>query len=516
MRASERLGRYQLLDLVAQDAGSGDGRDVRGQDVWLWRGYDEVLDRAVAVRIMSADDSRAAAVLGAAQAAARVDDRRLLRVLDILTLPSTDTEAARIAVISEWSSGRNVERTVQALGGGALAAPEALALMVEVSRALAAAAAAGVAHGRLRPSSIFISDAGEVRIRGLAVDAALFGTLPDSTGIEPADRTQGDVDSLGCLAYLLTTGCWPGSTTTSAPAAPRAGQQVLPPSQVRAGVPRLVDDIVARSVTAAARQRGVARVSDASGFATMTGAALDHLTPTTIVAAPARRSAGRTALIWLGRMVATVLALALVAGIAWTGWQLLQGGSEATTAGAEVDEAILTSPAQPVDDLTTSGLDRVFRIAALRSFDPYGDDDGNGRPDRRAGIENDELTSTVNDSDPVTAWTTAEYASPDLDGKPGVGLILDLGQPRDVQEVALRLVGRGSDVEVAVSDRIRRDPALWTPLATAVGARERLTVRSPRPVTGRYVLIWFTQVPPAEELGTGVYQGGVRRVEVRG
>ena len=67
-----------------------------------------------------------------------------------------------------------------------------------------------------------------------------------------------------------------------------------------------------------------------------------------------------------------------------------------------------------------------------------------------------------------------------------------------------------------MSDRIRPDPALWTPLASAVGAKERLTVRAPRPVTGRYVLIWFTQVPPAEELGTGIYQGGVRRVEVRG
>ena len=73
MRASERLGRYQLLDLVAQDAGSGDGRDVRGQDVWLWRGYDEVLDRAVAVRIMSADDSRAAWAAGADPRVVSVD-----------------------------------------------------------------------------------------------------------------------------------------------------------------------------------------------------------------------------------------------------------------------------------------------------------------------------------------------------------------------------------------------------------------------------------------------------------
>ena len=78
MRATQQLGRYQLLDLVTQDPGL-DGH----ADVTLWRGYDEILDRNVAVRILDADDPRCAAVLGAAQAAARVDDRRLLRVLDV-------------------------------------------------------------------------------------------------------------------------------------------------------------------------------------------------------------------------------------------------------------------------------------------------------------------------------------------------------------------------------------------------------------------------------------------------
>jgi hypothetical protein len=41
-------------------------------------------------------------------------------------------------------------------------------------------------------------------------------------------------------------------------------------------------------------------------------------------------------------------------------------------------------------------------------------------------------------------------------------------------------------------------------------------MRSPRPVNGRYVLIWFTQVPPAVDQGTGVYQGGVRSAVVSG
>jgi len=514
MRATEQLGRYQLLDLVTQDAGVGDRPDV-----YLWHAYDEVLDRAVAIRVLSDDDPRCAAVLGAAQAAAAVDDRRLLRVLDILTLPATASDPARIAVVSEWASGRNLERTIQDRGGRPFSPAEAMALVADVARALAAASTHNVSHGRLRPSSVFITDAGEVRVRGLAVDAALFGEIPEAGVREATDRAQGDVDALGCLVYLLTTGYWPGAEPIDAPEAPRANGVVLPPSQVRAAVPRTVDDVVARSVTSAARQRGVARVVDAAAFATMVGATLDHLAPVTMTravpASPGRRTA-RVVLVGAWRLIAVVAAAALVAGIAWVGWQLVTGGPSATADRASTADDILTSSAKPVDDQVATGIEQVYPVVKYRSYDPFGDDNGNGKPDKRKGRENDDLAVTVNDDDPETAWLTAEYTTPDLDGKEGVGLILDLGEPRDVQQVALNLVGRGSNVDVRVADRILADPALWTPLATAAGATDRINVRAPRPVTGRYVLIWFTRVPPVDDLALGAYQGGVRSVVVSG
>ena len=502
MRTSEHLGRYRLTDLVTRDPSPAG-------DVTLWHGYDEVLDRSVAVRILSADDPRAAAVLGAARAAAQVDDRRLLRVLDVLTLPSDGTEPARIAVVSEWATGRNLERTLQDRSGTPFAAPDALALVADVARAIAAGD--GLGHGRLRPSSVFVTDAGEVRIRGMAVDAALFGPLPDL-----ADRGTADVDALGSLVYLLTTGTWPGAATVDAPAAPQAGGVVLPPSQVRAGVPRGVDDIVARSVLSASRSRGVARVSDPAGFAAMVGAALDHVAPvaTTTPSTPARRAL-HTALVWLGRLVAIVVAAALVAGVFWGGWTLLTTEREAADDTTSTLDDVLTSPARPVDDLSGS-IELTYPIERFRTYDPFGDDDGNGRPDKRRGRENQELAVTVNDDDPDTAWLTAEYGSPDLDGKEGVGLILDLGQPQDVQQVSLNLVGEGSQIDVRVADRILPDPALWTPLASAFAPRDRISIRSPRPVTGRYVLVWFTRVPPAVDSASGVYQGGVRSAAVSG
>ena len=514
MRATEQLGRYRLLDLVTQDVGLDDRPDV-----YLWHAYDEILDRPVAIRVLSAADPRCPAVLGAAQAAARVDDRRLLRVLDILNLPASPSDPARVAVVSEWASGRNLERTIQDRTGRPFAPAEAMTLVADVARALAAAEVESVSHGRLRPSSVFITDAGEVRIRGLAVDAALFGELPEAGSREPTDRAEGDVDALGCLLYLLTTGYWPGAEPISALEAPRANGVVLPPSQVRAAVPRSVDDVVARSVTSAARQRGVARVVDTAGFATVVGATLDHLAPVSSMRAvprsPRQRSA-RMILVVLLRLVAVAAGAVLIAGIAWVGWQLITAGPSGTIDSARASGDILTSPARPIDDEVAAGIEQVYPVVSYRSYDPFGDDNGNGKPDRRNGRENDELAIFVNDDDPETAWVTAEYTTPNLDGKGGVGLVLDLGQPRDVQQVSLNLVGSGSNLDVRVADRILGDPALWTPLATAAGARDRIHVRSPRPVTGRYVLIWFTRVPPSEDLVAGVYQGGLRSVVVSG
>ncbi len=129
-------------------------------------------------------------------------------------------------------------------------------------------------------------------MRGLAVDAALFGAAPRLTGQVPSDRAQSDVDALGSLVYLLATGRWPGPLPP-APSAPRAGGMVLPPSQVT-GRPAPGHRRHRRAI----RERGCATARSgagrgSTGFAIMVGAVLDHVAPisTTVRAVPP--SAGR-------------------------------------------------------------------------------------------------------------------------------------------------------------------------------------------------------------------------------
>lgn len=508
MTQDARLGRYRLLELISERAGG----------VALWQAFDEMLDRPVAIRVVPLTHPRADAVLAAAQRAALVDDRRLLRVLDLIEVPTRDARPGGHGVVSEWATGRDVGELLAARHGTPLGPPEALDLVADVARAVAAGAGQGIGHGRLRPSSVFVTDAGEVRVRGLAVDAAVFGRGELSDGTPAPTIAEADVDGLGCLTYLLTTGYWPGGATPGLPEAPRSPGGVLPPTQVRAAVPGGLDDLVGRSVAAAALPRGAERLETAAGFASAAGATLDHVAPVvTTTLRPVQvgpDTAGRRVMRVGRRIIAVALAAVLVTGIGWVGWQLLSAARPDQTAADQALAEILVFPAVPVDELEVTGIDQPFPIAALRSYDPYGDDDANDKPDRRKGLENDDLAITVNDADPDTAWLTSVYDTADLDGKGGVGLILDLGREQQVQQVSANLVGKGTGVDVRVSDAIQRDPALWTPLGSAFAPSDRIDVRAPRPVAGRYVLLWFTQLPPIE--GASDFQGGVRSVVVTG
>ena len=88
--------------------------------------------------------------------------------------------------------------------------------------------------------------------------------------------------------------------------------------------------------------------------------------------------------------------------------------------------------------------------------------------------------------------------------------MLDLGTSEAVSAVRLELQGSGSSVRVLVAAKPYGKVRKWSVLAEAPAIGTAIDLRAPRPVVGRYVLIWFTQLP----LLDGVYQGGIRDVTV--
>jgi hypothetical protein len=500
---SRRIARYTFLEEIVST------RD--DQSVVLWRGFDEVLARDVSIRLFPRDDPRSAALVGAAQASALVEDRRLLRILDVFDVPATSEAPATIAIVSEWATGVTIQEMMQSRNWEPLPLKQAISIVDDVARAVAAGVSSNVNHGRLRPSSVVMTDAHEVRVRGLAVDAALWGQCNPALTPDACD-----VDSLGSLLYLLLTGVWPGSGSlpgVGLPRAPRVGQHVLPPSRISASVPRTIDDCVARSVQEADRPRTVRLIKDAPAFAMMLGLSRDY------VAAPTESSpsiiGGNPTFGTTGRVLACVGGVVAVAVVGLLGWALANTGPSAWSPNPnEAAASMLTGTATPVIE-ETEGIEQVIPVVTATSFDPYSDDNDNGKPDGRKGRENEAAVPLAIDGDQATAWTTSRYRSADGDGKGGVGIILDLGETHSVNAVSIDFDGSGAEAEVRVADKVYRDPGTWNLLASAPAGGRSIELRSPRPKIGRYVLLWFPSLPESPT-SPGSFSLGVSGVEVRG
>jgi hypothetical protein len=154
------------------------------------------------------------------------------------------------------------------------------------------------------------------------------------------------------------------------------------------------------------------------------------------------------------------------------------------------------------------------KVMSVTAFGPDGTSDGD-HPGTAAlvGPVRPAAGSTVAGDTAPQPWSTSWYATPQFGNlQPGTGLLLDLGHPVTVSSVVLALgPKRGADVQV----RVGNSPSLASlPVtASATGAAGDVRVPVSAETAGRYVLIWFTRLPPD---GQGHYQVDVYGVTVNG
>src|SRR5690242_2849323 len=237
-------GRYRIAELLAEIDGAR-----------VWRAVDEVLSRAVVVGVLPVGGPRTNLLFDAARRAAAANDPRFLRVL------GCDMHGGVTYCVREWAGGRTLERM---LGSGPLTGQQAGWLAREVSEALENLHRTGYAHGAISPATVVVTDAGAIKVVGVATEAALR-----SSG---AGSPEEDVHALGELLYASLTARWPGP----APAwglqpAPVEHGRLLSPRQVRAGVPRSLDDISDRLLSNPPRHHAPPITSAAGLSAALSG-----------------------------------------------------------------------------------------------------------------------------------------------------------------------------------------------------------------------------------------------------
>jgi hypothetical protein len=476
----------------------------------LWKAFDEMLERAVAVRTFGPGRPGSGPVIAAARAASRVTDHRLARVYD------ANDDACGAYIVTEWPRGVHLD---DLLAAGQLDVAAALVIAAEAASALAAAHDAGIAHQCLTPRALaWAPDAG-LKITGLGVDAALAGAPLAASGA----TALADTRALARLLYAALTGYWPGTSGPALPAAPMHDGQPYRPRQVRAGVPASVDEITWRALLpprppdgpaittpaqlagqlsellgqVARREPPRARPAAAEMATVVAGAppgAAANFGPHIAARPPPRQYAGRRRALAAGGVIGALFVIDSA---------LISAGVIGTQHGARTAGALdVLPPVWAPRRRVARSLDPV----SARSFDPYGD---------TAGDENNSLAPAAIDGQPATYWHTFWYLTDRFGNlKPGTGLLLDMGATVTVTAVTVQL-GVAAGAEVAL-----RIGALPAPHALAVAARAngmggQVALRPTTHRRGRYVLVWFTRLPRSAGR-PGMFQADVHNVAVRG
>jgi transcriptional regulator with XRE-family HTH domain len=232
--------------------------------------------------------------------------------------------------------------------------------------------------------------------------------------------------------------------------------------------------------------------------------AAEALEPTMAIRAVERRPANWTA----------ILAVAALAAFGFLGYHLASSGGHATASPAAVTQpahhaarhsghAAAHHAAHPKPASSPTVQLTSLSPVSVTAFGP----DGPGQGD------NPGQASLAVSGNPATPWNTDWYATADFGNmQSGTGLLLDMGKPVTVTSVEITLGSTpGADLQLRTGDAPQL--ADLKPVATATNAGGVLHLQLASPAQGRYLLIWFTKLPPNS---SGTFEAFVSGVSLKG
>jgi serine/threonine-protein kinase len=460
----------------------------------VWRARDEVLGRPVAVKVLHERLAHDPDVLERfrleAVAAARLSHPNVVRVFD------TGIDDGVCFIVMELFEGTTLEDLLRS--DGPLSPAEAARLMRSVLQGLAHAHGQGVIHRDVKPGNVLIDRSGLVKVTDFGIAKAAFATsdltttgdlLGTARYLAPEQVTGGGVDrradlySCGVVLYESLTGRVPFEGDTHlATATMRLTVEPPPPGRLRPGIPRGVE---------AATMRALARdPEERFHSAEDMSAALDRAAPSPHAprTSPARSEPGSRRTSVFRSWMAVPLLLVALAAVAVVGFTLVAPlfDNEGEGAGEASGDA---GPA-------------AIRVVQALSFDPPPGD----------GSEHDEALDLATDGDPATFWTTEGYTTPDLGGaKDGVGIVFDVGNPREFGSMVLHTDSPGFAFSVHIGeapDAFDLDAPLSSGGETSFSAEDGMELAF-EPTRTRYLMLWITELVQADN-----YRAHVNEIEI--
>lgn len=488
-------GRYVLEEPIA-----------RGGVAVVWRAYDERLGRSVAVKVLlphvATDEITVERFRREMVTAAAVAHPNVVSIYD------TGQVGDLVYLVMEHVDGPSLKQVLRELGP--IDPVVAAAVGEQVASALAEAHRAGLVHRDVKPANILLTSEGVVKVTDFGIATAVDDDQPTLTAegkvvgtaayLAP-EQLQGrtadprvDVYSLGVVLYECLVGRPPfqGDTPT-ATASARLTQDVIPPRQLRADVPRDLDGVIVR----ATRREIADRYADAGAMAAaltplvpaaptdvtrrlVDGQELPRAAVTSELPQPTDRTPTRVG--YLGRLLAA-FAVGLLAA---TG-------------------ALVLARNLSADEPPSTSVQGSLPVIQARDFDPFG-----SPPE-----EHREEVPNAFDGDPRTAWTTERYrGSAQFGGlKVGTGIWFDLGPGADPAVLEVDLAQEGAAFEIYAADELPSEVDGLVGWSTAHFRVADADLSTTIPIGSierrRYWLVWFTSLP---ETRPGLFQAAVAEV----
>jgi hypothetical protein len=212
---------------------------------------------------------------------------------------------------------------------------------------------------------------------------------------------------------------------------------------------------------------------------------------------------------WIGQpavLIGLLLVLAVAGGL--IGYHLLSGSPRPVRASSPAGRhaspgSVAGTPSPTPTHSSAAPAATPLTPASATAFGVAGPGHG----------DHDELARAAIDGNPATAWQTDWYATADFGNLyNGTGLLLDLGRPATITAARIALGAvHGAGIQLRVGDS--PSLAVLRPVAGAASAGGVLRLSPATPARGRYVLIWFTRLPPDQN---GTFRGYIYDVRLSG
>jgi len=484
-------GRYRL------DAEIGHG----GMST-VYRAFDTVLERPVAIKVMhrdvAADADHLERFRREARAVAQLSHPHIVTVIDFGE-GEDGTGVGAPYIVFECVEGETLKSLIRRLGR--LEVTEALAYALELARALETAHEHMIVHRDVKPQNVLLGNEGAAKItdfgiartlteQGLTMDGRVLGTTdyvsPEQALGQPV-TVQSDIYSLGIVLYEMLIGEVPFTGETPVTVAMRHVREEVPDVQMRR--PEL------SAATAAVVDRATAK--DLSLRYPSMSAMIADLEEALAIEASRAGHAGGEATSVLRTLPAPArrrLPWRLRHPMRWLAMLALIGAAVTIAAIYALDNAKRGTGVAP-DVRSTPSLHPVFLAQeAAHDYNPYGTDE-----------EDAENLGNIVDSDPSTAWSTEHYVDNTLSPKPGTGVYVDASPGVIAREVEVQTPTPGFDLAVYASNSFEGPRPFgqtktleqlgWTKLASAVPIGRRTKIALPATRAYRYYLLWITRLP---------------------